>query len=896
MPYRIAVRHSVSRRVTDLPAFAAITVGAATAVIAAAWLLGIDRHSPLGASLMAMKANTAVALSCEAIVLGLLTRRTGTAMALYLLILPVAIAALSLVESLTSWDAGIDRLLAPDAYTAVRPGQMSALSAVGLLTLAGALFCSTLRRAVVASQVLALSLLNAAILAWLGHLYEAPALYRMGASVSVAAATALALGGLALGTLFLRPGQGIVANLARDSISGRTGRRLLAVATVILPALAWLRVQGQALGLYDASVGTGLVVTMAMLMFALLIGVHTSTLARAEDRIQYLNRVYSMLSDINSLIVRTTSRDELLEGAGRIAVVRGGFPRAWFGIVDMEHNVVRLAQGGDDTERPHDDDHRLSLLDFGAGYSPIGRAVRTRQPVISNDVAAEPSGPFQDELLAHGIRSYAVFPLLLGPRVLGVFKLHAEVPHFFHGEELQLLAEMAGDVAFAIRHLEQKQVVDHLAYFDSLTGLANARLLDDRLQQELVNATRMDSPFALLVIDIISFKMVNDAYGRNVGDEALRTVARRLCEACGEGRCARLGSNLFAVLLSASVSESDIARQYEQIVHAVFDTFDIHGNAFRLSTRAGIAMFPVDGTDPPTLLRSAESALEQARLGGQRYHFHAQSSNARVAEHMNMRRLLAGALAKGEFVLHYQVKVESRSGQPVSAEALLRWNSAEYGAVSPTRFVPILEETGLIEPVGLWALAQAARDSHDMVLPVNADFRMAVNVSAAQLLRPDFIDAVANAFGPYAARAQLDIEITESLLMRDVEDAIVKLRHLRSIGFKIAIDDFGTGYSSMAYLARLPLDYLKIDRSFVVALPESSDGIAVVAAIVSLARSLRLAVIAEGVETEAQATLLASLGCDQLQGYHYGKPEPLDDLLARLQVPARQPAAATLSS
>ena len=661
------------------------------------------------------------------------------------------------------------------------------------------------------------------------------------------------------------------------------GRRLLFASTVFLPALAWLRIQGQELGLYDSSIGTSLVIVLAMLMFSFMIGIHTSIMSHAEDRILYLNRVYGMLSGINSLIVRINSQNELLREATHIAISKGGFPRAWFGLVDRELNIVRLAYDLETSQYPAGNDPRLSLLDLGKGYSPIALAVHTRRSVVSNDVAADEQSHFTRELLANGIRSYAVFPLIIGPRVLGIFKLHAEVPNFFHREELQLLEEMAGDVAFAIRHLEQKQVVEHLAYFDSLTNLANARLLEDRLLQAIDHAHQTSSPLSLIVIDIVAFKMVNDAFGRNIGDETLRIIARSLIAACGENRCARLGSNLFAVILPSLPLESDITQEYDRIEKFAFGNLEIYGHVFSLTSRAGIAMVPVDGDDPSSILRNAELALENARRLGLRYRFHAQSSNTRVAEQINMRRLLQCALEKGEFSLHYQIKVSGKRGTLESAEALLRWNSAEYGNVSPSIFIPILEETGLIENVGIWALTQAASDSQESLNTVAPHFRIAVNVSASQLLRDDFIDLITRAFGPYTAKAQLDVEITESLMMHDLEGTVEKLRILRELGFKIAIDDFGTGYSSLAHLACLPLDYLKIDKSFVAALPDSAEGTAVIKAIVSLARTLRLIVIAEGVETAEQAEILISLGCDQLQGYYYGKPEPLKDLLARLK-------------
>ena len=391
---------------------------------------------------------------------------------------------------------------------------------------------------------------------------------------------------------------------------------------------------------------------------------------------------------------------------------------------------------------------------------------------------------------------------------------------------------------------------------------------------------------AVMVIDLIAFKAINEAFGRNVGDETLKEVARRMTDAGGDMSNSRLGSNLFAIYLHGVDSDIALVREIERIDDACFGRhFGILGHHFALSARTGIAILGRDGEDARTLLNNAEAALATARFTGQRYRFHDRYSNERNTERLALQTALVYGLDNQEFELHYQIKVSSKDFAICGAEALLRWNSRSLGKVEPSRFVPLLEETGLIHRIGQWALRQASIDNRQHASRLLPGCRIAVNVSTAQLMQHDFVDTVISALGEYVTMADIDLELTESLVMTDVEESINKLRRLRNLGIRIAIDDFGTGYSSMAYLAKLPLDYLKIDRSFINGLPDDQECITVISSIISLGHALGLQIIAEGIEHPAQAELLASLGCDQLQGYLFGKAVPLAEFLDKLGAP-----------
>jgi EAL domain-containing protein (putative c-di-GMP-specific phosphodiesterase class I) len=322
--------------------------------------------------------------------------------------------------------------------------------------------------------------------------------------------------------------------------------------------------------------------------------------------------------------------------------------------------------------------------------------------------------------------------------------------------------------------------------------------------------------------------------------------------------------------------EGDVARLLDKMIQAFLEhPFQVNDTAFRIAAKVGVALFPEDSVDADALFKKAEVALKKAKMNGERYLFYNQKMTEAVAIQLTLENQLRQALEKGQFVLHYQPKINLASGQLTGVEALIRWNDPRTGLVPPGRFIPILEETGLIHDVGRWALHTAIDDYLRWNSAGLANVRIAVNVSAVQLRNRDFITEIRRAadIDPRAAPG-LELEITESLIMEDVKRGVEILHAIRLMGVSIAIDDFGTGFSSLSYLTKLPVDILKIDRSFVMDLVDGPEGLALVSTIITLAHSLKLKVVAEGVETEEQARLLRLLNCDEFQGYLFSKPVP----------------------
>ena len=432
--------------------------------------------------------------------------------------------------------------------------------------------------------------------------------------------------------------------------------------------------------------------------------------------------------------------------------------------------------------------------------------------------------------------------------------------------------------------LQKDERLVYLAAHDPLTGLANDTLLRERLRQEIAIARAGGQRLALVMMDIERFKGINDALGREAGDEVLRELARRLRAAAGGEACvARVGPNHFAFLVPGAKGESDVLRAAEAVSACCFGpVFVVAGEQLRLSARMGIALHPADGAEAELLFRNAEAAVRKAKAGGERALFYNHLMTEAVAEKLALENQLRQALENDEFVLHYQPKVDLDTRRVLGLEALIRWNSPRLGLVPPARFIPLMEETGLILEVGPWALRQAAADRRRWVDAGQPAPRIAVNVSAVQVRRPDFVATVQAALARGARDPGIDIELTESLVMEDVESSIGKLQALRALGVEIAIDDFGTGYSSLAYLTRLPVQTLKIDRSFVATMLDQRDGLTLVSSMISLAHALRLKIVAEGVETEEQARTLHLLRCDQMQGYLFSRPLPFEAVSALL--------------
>jgi diguanylate cyclase (GGDEF)-like protein len=580
----------------------------------------------------------------------------------------------------------------------------------------------------------------------------------------------------------------------------------------------------------------------------------TGALEAQQRRIQRLNRTLEMLSAVNALIVRASDRHSMLEEACRIAVEKGGFRLAVIGLDEDKSGTIR----------------QVAAAGEGSAERDLVRLRLGTRSIIWNDAQ---SG------------SFVALPLLSGTESSGVLLLYARQRDFFDEEEMRLLHELAGDIAFALRHIAQKARMDYLAYHDSLTDLPNRSLFTDRMSQAL-NAARREKRFAAAIfIDVARFRRVNETFGRKAGDDLLREVGARLRQAAREqDTVARVGADHFAIAVAPFDRPGDTAYAFlEALDEALLQPILIEGVELRVALKAGIAVFPTDAESAETLCANAETALIKAKQSGAHYLFYAPEMNARVAESLDMENRLRRALADGTLALHYQPKINVATGTLAGLEALIRWNDPDLGVVPPSRFVSLLEETGMILAAGRWALHKAVEDIRrwqGLGLEVP---RTSVNVSALQLRQKDFVDSVLDALADFKGAAPLlDLEITESVLVDDIEEGTRKLQALRRAGVEVSVDDFGTGFCSLSYLARLPVDTLKIDRSFVVRMRDAGYPRNIVAMIVSLAHTLGLRVVAEGVEDVEQVSLLKALGCDQIQGYYVGRPVPPEEIDALL--------------
>ena len=596
----------------------------------------------------------------------------------------------------------------------------------------------------------------------------------------------------------------------------------------------------------------------------------------AETRIVHMNRVHSMLSGITTLIVRVRNRNDLFQEACRIATEEGGFQMIWIAMIDRESlKVVPVASVGvsDRYLAVIRDDFSLREGD-ALGDTLTARAFRGAVAVVNNDMQRDTSVLFSAEQVHSGIRAMAVLPLIVRSEVVGVIALYAREPEFFQHAELKLLTELTEDIAFAIDHIEKQDRLDYLAYYDVLTGLANRQLFLERASQYMRIALTTRRKMALFLIDLERFKNINDGFGRGMGDTLLKQVADWLSVAVGDASLlARIDADHFGVILPDVKGLGDVTRVIEKTMQAFLcHPFQLNGDEFRVAAKVGVAIFPTDGVEADVLFKNAESALKKAKLNGDRYLCYAQKMTKTVTGRLTLENQLRQAVERREFLLFYQPKVDAK-GVLTGAEALLRWNDPLTGLVAPIRFIPILEETGLIHEVGKWVLADAIATHRRWWAAGQLDLRIAVNVSPLQLRNRGFVGEIQQVVADDPALAAcLELEITESVIMADVQFSIASLRAIRSLGVTIAIDDFGTGFSSLSYLARLPVNTLKIDRSFVIEMGASPEGLALVSTIITLAHSLRLLVVAEGVETEEQAAQLRALHCDQMQGYLFGKP------------------------
>jgi diguanylate cyclase (GGDEF)-like protein len=539
---------------------------------------------------------------------------------------------------------------------------------------------------------------------------------------------------------------------------------------------------------------------------------------------------------------------------------------------------VKILSAGKGDELLADVKSIMSTSD-GVQKSMVGQAISAKSAVISNNIQFDSRLLFREPYTEAGVRSLSILPLIISDEVVGTLVLYASEIDFFLEDEMRLLTGLASDIAFAIDHIDKQDRLNYLAYYDELTGLANRILFHQRLEQSLANAKKESRVIAVILLDIERFKIINDTLGRAAGDKLLKKISKRMLDSSADAsRLARLDADHFAVLVQNSGSREDVARLIKTRILEIFTPpFRLGESELRITAKFGIAMFPDDGPDADTLLKVSEVALKRAKATGEQYLFYIQEMDEAAADKLAMENLLRKAIDNEEFVLYYQPKVNMVSGKVTSAEALLRWNDPNTGLVPPGTFIPILEETGMVYQVGRWALREAAENNKRWRAAGLETVRIAVNVSPLQLRNSNFVDEIKQVIAlDRNAATGLELEITESMIMDNIDFNIATLQAIRALGVTIAIDDFGTGFSSLSYLARLPADTLKIDRAFVTAMTSGPVGLSLISTIISLAHAMKLKVVAEGVETDEQSRLLRLLGCDEIQGFLFSKPVPAE--------------------
>lgn len=593
---------------------------------------------------------------------------------------------------------------------------------------------------------------------------------------------------------------------------------------------------------------------------------------RQEEQIARLNRVLRMLSGINGLVLRIRDRTELLRETCRLAVSAGGYsvaiassrvpgfsslqPMAWSGINDEMTGRLRA----------------YVAESVGRESSPVARVIRTGKEFVCNNTASVSATATFDSIMLHsGLLSVVALPLLVDGSVIALLVLTARDSDVVGEEELQMLREVAGNLSFGLQYLQRDTTARFLSHFDPHTGLAKRPLFCERVQRLLAAPATPAARHAVVVVDIERLSVINDSFGRRSGDLLLHQVAERMKRQYPKtDQVAHFSGGTFAVVVSVgNLTNQEFDSTGSRHTQALFsEPFVIDGRVIPVAIHSGFAMSPDDGNDATTLVQNAEAALRYARAAGLRQVHYSAKTRSEIVGQLALEHRLRQAFDRHEFELFYQPKVNVVTRRIQGAEALIRWRNPEEGLVSPAVFLPLLEASGFILQVGEWVVQQAARDCQKWKSLALPPVRVAVNIAPAQLRHPDFERTFMQAIHPWSTRSWgLDIEITEGVLQEDSGSEIRKLKHLRESGVKVAIDDFGTGYSSLSRLAMLPIDTLKIDRSFVAQSLTSQSGSSLIKTIIALARSFNMTTVAEGVEKQEELDLLWHMGCDQSQGF-----------------------------
>lgn len=589
-------------------------------------------------------------------------------------------------------------------------------------------------------------------------------------------------------------------------------------------------------------------------------------------RIARLNRVHTVLSSINSAIIRHRDKKELEKEACLIAVEKGNFILAWIGDIDWQNQIIRpCIYAGRGTEYIADKIFSFSDPNI-LNKDPVLMAVRENRHYSANFIHDD-SG-----FHAFGIGSGIALPLRIENQFREIFVFYAKEKDFFNEEEIKLLLEVADDTAYGLEYIEKEQRLRHLAYYDPLTDLPNRTLFEDRIEQALQYAKQQRRCVGVAVLDIKQFRHVNQSYGHHAGDLILKKISEFLASTVGPGNTiSRVGSDEFGIVMVDLDAPERVTSMLTPIIESFPRTILLPevSEEIYLHPRAGAAVFPLDGDQPNILIRHASLALHASKTNDTTLVFYSEDINRKFQEHRKIEHGLRRAIEKKEFTILYQPVVDVQTRMMIGVESLLRWNSPELGIVNPGKFIPIAEESGLIFSLGEWIFEQVCAQAAHWNKILIPNIYITINVSVKQLQASGFAENLIKTIlksESMPLKVVLALEVTESELMENVTSVLNTLESLRKLGIAIYIDDFGTGYSSLSYLQKLPIDVLKIDTSFIRGITRSKAAAALVKSMISMSHDLNMKVVAEGVESEEEFFKLKEFGCDYIQGYLFSQP------------------------
>ncbi|ABO49880.1 diguanylate cyclase/phosphodiesterase with PAS/PAC and GAF sensor(s) [Desulforamulus reducens MI-1] len=607
-----------------------------------------------------------------------------------------------------------------------------------------------------------------------------------------------------------------------------------------------------------------------------------------QEKMSLQNQYLSSLHETTLALMNRLNLDELLKAIVTRSAELSGTDHGFIFLIDNNNPSELVLRFGTGTYK------QMVGIRLKPGEGMVGTVWQTGEPLIVKDYS---SWPGKSSIFSHiKIHGGIALPLKSEGKINGILGIiYIEKNQNLESNNLSLLtgfaqlASIALDNANLYQAAQQElaerkrieEILRYLAYHDSLTELPNRTLFNDRLSMALNQAHRNKNKLAVMFLDLDHFKKVNDTLGHDIGDQLLKGIAQRFSKLLRKGdTIARIGGDEFTILLHNITRAENASIVADKIIDTLANPWIIGNHEFHITTSIGIALYPDDGTDAESLLKNADAAMYQAKeMGRNNYQFYTPTMNAQTLRRFELENNLRRALDRKEFVIYYQPQVEIHTGKIVGVEALIRWQHPQRGMISPAEFIPMAEETGLIIPIGEWILRRACAQNKAWQDRGFSPMRVTVNLSARQFLQPHLPQYISNVLEDTGLGPQwLELEITESLAMKDVAFTEKTLIELRKMGITLAIDDFGTGYSSLNYLKRLPIDILKIDRSFIHDLNTESDDVAIISAIITLGHNLKMKVVAEGVETKEQLMFLRQQQCDLMQGYLFTKPLPVREL------------------